>query len=306
MVEQPKSFKTYEEQVGLLIERGMCVADRERAIEKLRRVNYYRLSGYWYPFRMRKPDGAGRSDRFLPGSAFDDVVALYDFDARLRVAVLAALAPVELSMRALVGHALGEIDPCVHLNADLLGPVARGERSSEYKEWLNRYNGKLDTSREDFVRHHKEKYGGTLPVWAAVEVLDWGMLTHLYSMSPRVAQVKVADAVNLTSPQLESWLKALNIVRNIAAHHGRMYNQVYGKKPRLPKRKTHPEVLYCAGAMNRIFGQATLIQYLLGVLEVGNLKILPSVFKTFPENEIVPFRRMGAPDGWGQSELWKV
>lgn len=98
MVEQPKSFKTYEEQVDLLIRRGMCVADRERAIEKLRRVNYYRLSGYWYPFRMCKPDGDGRSDRFLPGSAFDDVVALYDFDARLRVAVLAALAPVELSM----------------------------------------------------------------------------------------------------------------------------------------------------------------------------------------------------------------
>ena len=48
MVERPKSFKTYEEQVGLLIERGMCVADRERAIEKLRRVNYYRLSRYWY------------------------------------------------------------------------------------------------------------------------------------------------------------------------------------------------------------------------------------------------------------------
>lgn len=142
----------------------MCVADRERAIEKLRRVNYYRLSGYWYPFRMRKPDGDGRSDCFLPGSAFDDVVVLYDFDARLRVAVLAALAPVELSMRALVGHALGEIDPCIHLNADLLGPVARGERSSEYKEWLNRYNEKLDTSREEFVQHHKGRYGGTLPI----------------------------------------------------------------------------------------------------------------------------------------------
>jgi len=74
VVEQPKSFKTYEEQVDLLIGRGMCVADRERAIEKLRRVNYYRLSGYWYPFRMRKPGGDGRSDRFLPGSTFDDVV----------------------------------------------------------------------------------------------------------------------------------------------------------------------------------------------------------------------------------------
>ena len=67
MVERPKSFKTYEEQIDLLIERGMYVVDRERAIEKLRRVNYYRLSGYWYPFRMRKPGGDGRSDRFLPG-----------------------------------------------------------------------------------------------------------------------------------------------------------------------------------------------------------------------------------------------
>ena len=125
-------------------------------------------------------------------------------------------------------------------------------------------------------------------------------------MSPRVAQVKVADAVNLTSPQLESWLKALNIVRNIAAHHGRMYNRVYGKTPRLPRRETHPEVLFCAGALNRIFGQVTLIQYLLRVLEVGNLKILPSVFKTFPENAIVPFWSTGAPDGWIQSGLWKL
>lgn len=49
----------------------------------------------------------GRSDRFLSGTTFDDVVSLYNFDARLRVAVLAVLAPVELSMRALVGHVLG-------------------------------------------------------------------------------------------------------------------------------------------------------------------------------------------------------
>ena len=290
--------------MDLLIGRGMCVADRERAIEKLRRVNYYRLSGYWYPFRMRKPDGDGRSDRFLPGSAFDDVVALYDFDARLRVAVLAALAPVELSMRALVGHALGEIDPCIHLNADLLGPVARGERSSEYKEWLNRYNEKLDTSREEFVQHHKGRYGGTLPIWVAVEVLDWGMLTHLYSMSPDIARDEVASMVNLTPPQLHSWLKALNVVRNIAAHHGRMYNQVYGITPKMPSLQTHPEVCSHAGVMNRIFGQATMIQYLLKTLNVDKLQVLPSVFKTFPDNAIVSIGSTGAPDDWGQSELW--
>ncbi|VTX78625.1 Abi-like protein [Actinomyces naeslundii] len=306
MIEQPKSFKTYEEQVDLLIGRGMCVADRERAIEKLRRVNYYRLSGYWYPFRMRKPDGDGRSDRFLPGSAFDDVVALYDFDARLRVAVLAALAPVELSMRALIGHALGKVDPSIHLNKNLLGYIVRGERASEYNKWLKKYNKKIRASREEFVQHHNKKYKGILPIWVAVEVLDWGMLTHLYSMSPDIARDEVASMVNLTPPQLHSWLKALNVVRNIAAHHGRMYNQVYGITPKMPSLQTHPEVCSHAGVMNRIFGQATLIQYLLRVLKVGNLKILPSVFRTFPENEIVPFGSTGAPGGWFQGELWKL
>lgn len=292
--------------MDLLIGRGMCVADRERAIEKLRRVNYYRLSGYWYPFRMRKPDGDGRSDRFLPGSAFDDVVALYDFDARLRVAVLAALAPVELSMRALIGHALGKVDPSIHLNKNLLGYIVRGERASEYNKWLKKYNKKIRASREEFVQHHNKKYKGILPIWVAVEVLDWGMLTHLYSMSPDIARDEVASMVNLTPPQLHSWLKALNVVRNIAAHHGRMYNQVYGITPKMPSLQTHPEVCSHAGVMNRIFGQATLIQYLLRVLKVGNLKILPSVFRTFPENEIVPFGSTGAPGGWFQGELWKL
>jgi len=283
----------------------MRVADRERAVEKLRRVNYYRLSGYWYPFRMRKPDGGGRSDRFLREANFDDVVALYDFDARLRVAVLAVLAPVELSMRSLIGHALGEIDPCIHLKADLLSPVVRGKLASKYAEWQKRYQDKLKDSREDFVRHHKDKYGGTLPVWAAVEVLDWGMLTHLYSMSPRAAQNKVADAVNLTSPQLESWLKALNIVRNIAAHHGRMYNRVYGQCPKLPRMGRCDGLLECETVMNRAFGQLTLVQYLLKVLNVGNIRLLPATLMDFPDGAIVSLRDTGAPEEWGQNGLWK-
>lgn len=305
MVEQPKSFKTYEEQVDLLIKRGMCVADRERAVEKLRRINYYRLSGYWYPFRMRKPGENGRSDRFLSGTTFDDVVSLYDFDARLRVAVLAVLAPVELSMRALVGHVLGEIDPCIHLKADLLGPVARGKRASEYAKWLKKYQNKLKDSREDFVRHHKDKYGGTLPVWAAVEVLDWGMLAHLYSMSPRTAQNKVANVVNLTSPQLESWLTALNIVRNIAAHHGRMYNRVYGQRPKLPRMGGCDGLLECEAVMNRVFGQLTLVQYLLKVLNVGSVRLLPATLMDFPDGAIVSLRDTGAPEEWKQNDLWK-
>lgn len=304
MVERPKSFKTYKEQVDLLVERGMHVADHGRAVEKLRRINYYRLSGYWYPFREPKSDASGRLDHFCNGANFDDVIALYDFDARLRVAVLDVLAPVELSMRALIGHALGKVDPSIHLNKNLLGYIVRGERASEYNKWIKKYNKKIRASREEFVQHHNKKYKGILPIWVAVEVLDWGMLTHLYSMSPDIARDEVASMVNLTPPQLHSWLKALNVVRNIAAHHGRMYNQVYGITPKMPSLQTHPEVCSHAGVMNRIFGQATMIQYLLKTLNVDKLQVLPSVFKTFPDNAIVSIGSTGAPDDWGQSELW--
>ncbi|MEV7605794.1 Abi family protein [Paenarthrobacter sp. NPDC089322] len=57
----------------------MAIADREAAIEQLQRINYYRLSGYWYTFRRQRP--SGRDDSFYPGTSFTDVVSLYGFDA---------------------------------------------------------------------------------------------------------------------------------------------------------------------------------------------------------------------------------
>ena len=118
-----KQFRTYEQQVDILSHRGMDMGDRDAAIEVLSRVNYYRLSGYWYPFRKKTPQG--RDDVFYPGTRFDDVVALYGFDARLRSATFAALAPVELAIRALLGYELGRVDPCAHLDPGMLGATAR-------------------------------------------------------------------------------------------------------------------------------------------------------------------------------------
>lgn len=116
-----KGFRTYEEQVELLVVRGMEVGDYEHAVGVLRRVNYYRLSGYWYPFRQQ--DRTGRRDDFYPGTRFEDVVSLYEFDAKLRAAAFSMLAPIELAIRALVGHELGRVDPCAHLDCGKLGPL---------------------------------------------------------------------------------------------------------------------------------------------------------------------------------------
>ena len=118
-----KSYRTYQEQIDLLVARGMVIGDYDEAFHALQTINYYRLSGYWYPFRIDK--NGERLREFIAGTKLEDVLALYQFDARLRTAVMASLSPIELAVRALLGHGLGRIDPLCHLKPNLLGPVAR-------------------------------------------------------------------------------------------------------------------------------------------------------------------------------------
>lgn len=303
-----KEFKTYGEQVTLLQSRGMSVDDVTWAAATLQQINYYRLSGYWYPFRKLKADGTGRVDTFIADSSLRDVIALYEFDVRLRTAVFASLAPIELSMRALLGHELGKIDPYAHLHPKLLGPNARTPLSTApstgYEKWKSRHKSEVEQSREDFVDHHKTKYGGKLPVWAAVELMDWGSLSYLYGMTPKKVGDSIAAHADLNAPQLGSWLKCLNIVRNYAAHHGRMFNRTYTLTPRLPQGGLHPELASLAPQMGRVFGQLTLIQHLLTQLKVGNPRLLPTVLKSYPNIRILPPSHLGAPIDWESHPLW--
>ena len=121
MPQPSKTFKTHGEQIALLRCRGMQINDVAYARRVLERVNYYRFSGYWYPFRQLDSDGRHRLDVFVDGTNFTDVAALYDFDERLRSAVFDCLTPVELALKAMLGHELGRLDPLVHLRPALLG-----------------------------------------------------------------------------------------------------------------------------------------------------------------------------------------
>lgn len=299
-----KQFKTYAEQVGLLRARGMCVDDQVRAEHLLARLNYYRLSGYWYPMRRSTLETGAARDEFVDGASFDLVVALYEFDERLRHSVFIELDRVEMAVRAMLGYELGRIDPLVYLDATCLGARARQQRQdgrSVHDVWLSKYESALKSSKEDFVTHHKSNYRGAMPIWAAVEIMDWGMLSYLYGMSPNIVRNRIARQCELSAPQLESWLKSLNIVRNYAAHHARMFNRVYDIKPKL---SDDERLVPVAGESNRVFGQLTLIQYLHRQLGLSPADRLPGLLDTYPENEIVPLSRTGAPEGWQDLVLW--
>lgn len=300
---QAKQFKTYSEQVDLLRSRGMSITDQVRAEHLLAQLNYYRLSGYWHPMRRFT---AGRAcDEFVNGASFDLVFSLYTFDERLRHTVFIELDRIEMAVRTMLGHELGRLDPMIHLNSRKLGARARQYRKdgqTVHEIWLMKFESAVNNSKEDFVAHHKRKYGGAMPIWAAVEVMDWGMLSYLYGMSPSPARDQIARQCALSAPQLESWLKSLNILRNLAAHHARMFNRVYDIKPKLNDDRRLKAV---AGQMNRAFGQLSLVQYLHRQLRLSAADKLPKLLNTYPHNPIVPLSRTGAPSNWKDLTLWQ-
>lgn len=302
-----KPFKTYSQQVDLLRSRGMQIEDPDEAKRVLQKLNYYRLSGYWHTMREIDPVTGTSQNRFRSGATFSLVVDLYEFDEALRSATFACLTRIELAMRALIGYHLGQIDPLIHLDANKLNKLA--QRRDKYQKnrtihdiWKEKYLSAVKQSKEDFVLHHWNNYDGKLPIWVAVEVMNWGLLSHLYRISPNHVRNAVAQQCNLNAPQLESWLRSLNILRNYAAHHARIFNRGFDIKPKL---STDYLLTSVKTSMNRAFGQITLVLYLHQQLHLGDTSSLQQVFHSFPENELVPFQRTGAPNDWETHPLWQ-
>ncbi len=117
-MEYSKPWKSYEDQLDLLVSRGLVVTDRPKALEYLKRIGYYRLSGYWFPFRERS---AAREvvDNFVAGATFENAVKLYVFDKQLRLLAMDALERIEIALRVDISHTLGKLDRFAYLRPEL-------------------------------------------------------------------------------------------------------------------------------------------------------------------------------------------
>src|SRR5690554_11653 len=228
-----KQWKSFEEQLQLLKSRGLLVDDEQAALDYLERIGYYRLSGYWYSFRRFEESENGpkkRADSFFEGSHFEDAVKLYVFDKKLRLLVLDAIERIELAIRVDVAHLLGRFDERAHENSELFdGNFSKKKRGREQKTqhefWLEKYNKALKQNRElAFVKHYQNKYG-YLPVWVAIEIWDFGMLSKIYEGLLFRHRQEIANKYSVGDVKLfVQWVKSLNYIRNVCAHHTRLWN----------------------------------------------------------------------------------
>ncbi|MEE9337745.1 MAG: Abi family protein [Methylococcaceae bacterium] len=313
-----KPWKSFPEQLELLKARGLQCDDEGAALDYLERIGYYRLSGYWYPFRrLEILAGAGgslggyiRHDNFVKGSHFKDAAELYVFDKRLRLLALDALERIELAVRVDIAHFLGEKDIHAHENPALFNGHFSNKKNKEgetqHTIWLKKYNQCVHRARrEPFVSHYQEKYG-KLPIWVAIEIWDFGLMSKLFSgMKPQDQLIIAKKYGAATAKDFSGWLRSLNFIRNVSAHHSRLWNINILERSRLVNDDDFWKSLNNA----RPFFYFCVIQKIMQVICPNSTWSIrfADLLNQFPEVDsgAVSLKDFGLLEDWNSWSLWK-
>lgn len=313
-----KQHLSYQDQVLLLKQRGLSIADEAAAQAFLERVGYYRLSAYLYPFRSLIPQGSAtpydfeyRSSSFVAGSKFEDATRLYWFDVGLRDILASALRELELHLRALLAHYVSAQEPFGH-NDPAVIDTSTTKRLQNYARWDSAFTKAIRQSgRTDFMKHFTSKYKQPIPpLWMLVETLDFGGLTSLYSVINQQLQNQISNRFGIAQGSLlEDWLQNLREVRNVTAHHGRLWNARLNWKVGNPQ-LAHADLAHAQHlAAQKVYVSAALLFVLLRSAGIGTAhqEKFTALMKKFPtpaNGVVTPQMDMGFPSHWDSLPLW--
>lgn len=302
-MKQQKIWKSFQEQLDLLDERDLVIEDKKNVLGYLKTIGYYRLSGYLYSFRqIDEENPKNRLDNFISGSRFEDVKALYLFDKKLRQLALDALERIEIALRVNIAYELGKYDSLAYQKSQYFEP------HFDHQKWLDKYQNLLHRSTENsFVKHHLEHYGD-LPIWAASEVWDFGAMSMLYKGMLSDDKDRIAKIYHLKDGKhLQTHLHAFNFIRNVSAHHSRLWNKPIVFKASL---KGLQDKQWKQLNVSQPFVYFCLMKRMLDVIcpnSTWGARFL-SLLDEFPkvENNAVNLQQMGIVIDLSQWALWKA
>ncbi len=296
----PKQPKTIQEQIELLESRNMAFVNTLDAPHFLANISYYRLKGYWWEMQ-----DDNINHHFRDGSIFEDVIDLYNFDRNFRLIVFNAIERIEIALRTkLIYHlslgygAFWYMDPRIF------------QDPKKHTSFLAKINMDVSNSSEEFIVKHFENHPDELPEsWKSLEVLTLGTLSKLYSNLKHQLPGKniIAKEFGLNNQKyLVSWLLTITVIRNIIAHHGRLWNRVIINKYDWPPSSSQPILNYIPDNYQRrkIFPILSAILYMNNWVSPGNhiKQELNNLFSQFPN---IPLGKMGFPRNWQQQPIWQ-
>ena len=287
--------------------RGLELAEseRERAEHYLAVIGYYRLSAYTLPFQLGNPD-----HRFRPGTQFEHILDLYRFDRELRLLVLDAIERIEVAIRSQLNNHMS----CAY-GAHWYLDERHFDRKYDHKKLLSEVERSCGRSSEAFVRHYRNKYTEPRlpPSWMVTEMLTYGQLSRVYdNLASFKDQKAIARSLGTTAELLRSWAHAISYLRNLCAHHMRLWNRVLANAPKTPK---HPGSNWIRWpirlddpgieAQKRLYPALAVIEYLLQAVNPSSTWHLrfKELMDRYPG---VSRTHMGMPMDWDSDPFWRL
>jgi abortive infection bacteriophage resistance protein len=296
----PKPAISIQDQIALLQSRNMSFRNVADAPHFLSNISYYRLKGYWWEMQDNNVN-----HHFSNGSFFEDAIDLYNFDRHFRLIVFNAIERIEIALRTkLIYHLSITHGPEWYLNPALF------DQQKEFASFISKVYGDMGRSSEEFIIKHFDNHPAEHPEsWKALEVLTLGTLSKLYQNLKHQLPEKnnIAKEFGLNNQKyLVSWLLAITVVRNIIAHHGRLWNRVIINKYDWPPNTPNPLLTYIPNNHQRrkIFPLLSAIIYMNDGISPGHhiKQELLQLFATFPQ---IQLSRMGFPGNWQNEPIWK-
>lgn len=297
---------SYTEQVQHLQKKGMVIHNQAWAESVLAKYGYYRLSAYWYPYRIRQQDQI--SENFQPNTKFEDIVQLYEFDTELRLQIFNAIEMIETYLRTKITYSLAH-----QYGAFGIYEAKNFHPKFNHSGFIHICDKEVIRSKDTFIQHYNENYKGfpKIPIWMLTEVLSLGSLSFLYHGLTNNKALGIEDKKDISQhfsvhhEKLAEWLHILTYVRNICAHHGRLWNKELAIKAKIDKDQNWQAPI--TPTNKRIFYVLLILKTLLRPTGFDTEWCLQinQLLRPILQDEKYRFA-MGFPTAWEKHPIWSL
>ncbi len=293
-----KPTLTINQQIEKLKSRGLKFANEEKALSYLSNISYYRLRAYTYPFQ----DNNNPDHPFTKEISFEQIIQLYIFDRKLRIIVFDAIEKIEIAMRTQIIYQYAlKYGSHWYINPDLYrNPVY-------FANHIDSLQKEIDRSHETFISHYKHKYTTPAepPCWMSLEVSSMGLLSKIFqNLKKDQEKITITKYFGLNDVAiLENWMLCISTIRNICAHHSRLWNRRFTSLPKLPSNPVYAFINQNNFYSNKLYASLCCMEYILKIIspENGFGKQLKDLMSKCP---LAQHKEMGFPDKWQEEKLW--
>jgi abortive infection bacteriophage resistance protein len=180
-----------------------------------------------------------------------------------------------------------------------------------HQNTLDELQKEFNRSQEIFIKDQRYRYPGQdADAWKILEVASMGTLSKLYKnlrhQLPEKSIIAKDMGLNLHS-ELSSWLEAITYVRNIIAHHSRLWSRNMVKKP--VDQLNNPIGQWFANPltpvqMKKPFLIISSMVYLCSSIAPGH-PLKTELLDLFRNNPNIPIYKLGFLNNWDSEPIWK-